>query len=1826
MKNFSFELQRFAIYGTEGNDSIRNTVSGVQIYTYGGNDTVYNYNGDYSYIELGDGNDSLYGYDNGGVTVDAGAGNDTLTGSYYSSRISAGAGSDYLSISSSSNTIYGGAGSDYISIRGGTVDGGDDADTIYAYYGSIDGGAGADRISLYSDIWYGYNTVKGGTGNDTIYGNGLSIYGNLYQYASGDGNDTIYGFTTADTLHITSGSYSTTKSGNDFIVNVGSGSVVLKNALADSYNKIHLKNSSGTVAVYNDVKARYGTSGADTLVNPQNNSSVAIYAQGGNDSIYNCYGSSVTIDAGTGNDSIYNYGYSVTIDAGAGNDFITSSGDNVTIDAGDGNDDSENSGSSVTIDAGAGADTIRSYYSYSSLNGGAGDDVVSLYSYYSYGKNTLLGGTGDDTVYLNSATPVGTVYVYNNGDGSDTIYNVTNYDTVSIGGASYSTATSGNNFIISVGSGKMTFVNGSDKSFKIIGDTVPAPVEIFTTGNDKYANTVGNTVLSALAGNDSIVNSASNVTIYGEAGSDTLTNSASKVYMNGGVGVDKISLGTSATGVTMTGGAGTDSIWTNGKGNLILYGASNGKDIISGFGGSDSISVSGAIGKSLQSGSNVLVTVGSGTSNVITVKNVALENLSVSGGVITFSTVDSKVVSLTSGADNYTNTVVNATIYALAGNDTIRNYNNYVTINAGDGADEIFNGCNYVMIDAGSGNDYINDDSNYTTINAGDGADIIFQWFSYNLINGGAGADIVSLDSYAAYYSGYGKNTISGGTGNDTVYLNSATTVGNVYVYNSGDGSDTIYNVTKYDTVSIGGASYSTQLSGNNLIVSVGSGKMTFINAKDTAFKILPTIKPVEIFTTGNDKYSNTTANTMLSALAGNDSIVNSASNVTIYGEAGNDTLKNSANKVYIDGGAGIDRISLSSSAQAVTIAGGAGNDYISLSSSKGNVVLYNAGDGNDTVYGIGTGNTLKVTGAEYSTAKSGADMVVSVSSGKVVLKNAASLDVYIDGTETVTTPAYPRTLTSGADNATISVSSVYLDAGAGADKISIGSGASNVTVYGGKGNDTIYSNGGGNIFVYAAGDGNDSITGTSAKDTLKITSGTYSLSGSTVSVYSGDTFSGKITFKNTLPEIIGTLKPEPEPEYPMSLTTGADTKTISDDNATVYALAGNDTLKITGSDGYFDGGAGTDRISLGSTASGVTISGGAGTDYLYTNGAGNLIQYASGNGKDTIYNFGGEDSIQIASGTVSMKQSSDNVLVTVNGSAANVLTLKNIALENLSVKGGVITYTDEPVPPDPGDYPKNLTSGNDSLAISDDNATVYALAGRDSITITGNEGYIDGGDGVDYLYNEGNVVTLLGGAGNDTIISEGDASTIDGGAGADSISIGAYVTGVKIIGGTGADIIHTNGGGNIIQYRSGDGNDIVYGFDGEDSISIFGADAKITTSGSDAVISVGSSKITLKDHRDTNFQNKGGIITIGDSKKFLPLTDRVNTSVFGSEYNGYIIDAMGGNDLITLDGAMEISINGGKGNDRIFLDNLDSNNNTIVGGAGDDTIYTNDQQNIIQYAQGDGDDIIRGFGKSDSIQIISGAVTSTVWSGSSMVFEFASGSISLRDVEFEEFEISKGDDNLNIITNKTSSAFKNGTYDDDEITNTTAKVIIKALDGNDLITNKSAGNNVKISAGEGNDTIISYSNSTTLSGGTGDDTISLAGGTHNNLIQYAAGDGLDVVYGFGGKDSIKVSSGTKIAAATSGSDVQITVGADDSNVITLKNVALANLKIDTANNLITARSSNGLWFTDDDINFISTENNLDAISAVEFAVTGVASAGADIYPVDFISIASADK
>ncbi len=98
--------------------------------------------------------------------------------------------------------------------------------------------------------------------------------------------------------------------------------------------------------------------------------------------------------------------------AGDGDDIVTGGADNDEIDVGDGNN---------YADGGAGDDVIYYGYGDNIIKGGDGNDYIYNYSYSGSGNDIIEAGVGDDYIDSYGGNYGDDTYIYNIGDGNDTI-------------------------------------------------------------------------------------------------------------------------------------------------------------------------------------------------------------------------------------------------------------------------------------------------------------------------------------------------------------------------------------------------------------------------------------------------------------------------------------------------------------------------------------------------------------------------------------------------------------------------------------------------------------------------------------------------------------------------------------------------------------------------------------------------------------------------------------------------------------------------------------------------------------------------------------------------------------------------------------------------------------------------------------------------------------------------------------------------------------------------------------------------------------------------------------------------------------------------------------------------------------------------------------------------------------------------------------------------------------------------------------------------------------------------------------------------------------
>ena len=389
--------------------------------------------------------------------------------------------------------------------------------------------------------------------------------------------------------------------------------------------------------------------------------------------------------------------------------------------------------------------------------------------------------------------------------------------------------------------------------------------------------------------------------------------------------------------------------------------------------------------------------------NVITgsynlyVNNVALD------GTSQEDTSDSKLITLTTGADSYKNKIANATIQALAGNDTVKNTAANVSIDAGADDDYIKSTGSNVTIFGGKGNDTISGSAETDTLNGSSGNDKIYGGKGDDSILGGAGND--SINGY------YGNDTISGGSGNDSLNGNAGKDTllggkGNDTLYggdgndilDGGAGNDKIYADSGNDSISGGDGNDYIKISGSSSTALGGAGNDTISGSAEA-----DTLSG----DAGNDKIWGGKGNDSILGGSGNDSILGYYGNDSISGGSGKDTLIGGAGNDYLYGGTGNDSISGGSGKDSLS--GGKGND--SLWGGKGNdtliggagsdVFIFKANEGTDHITDYTSGDMLQILNTEGSdgsytkAAFSSSKLTLTIDGGgKVVFDNVSAGDV----------------------------------------------------------------------------------------------------------------------------------------------------------------------------------------------------------------------------------------------------------------------------------------------------------------------------------------------------------------------------------------------------------------------------------------------------------------------------------------------------------------------------------------------------------------------------------------------------------------------------------------------------------------------------------------------------------------------------------------------------------------------------------------------------------------------------------------------------------------
>ncbi|MBR4642210.1 MAG: hypothetical protein IKO74_05730 [Selenomonadaceae bacterium] len=284
-------------------------------------------------------------------------------------------------------------------------------------------------------------------------------------------------------------------------------------------------------------------------------------------------------------------------------------------------------------------------------------------------------------------------------------------------------------------------------------------------------------------------------------------------------------------------------------------------------------------------------------------------------------------------------------------------------------------------------------------------------------MSGGKGNDTIKTDR--------GNVTVNGGASNDYISLGSAAS-NNIIEYKSGEGNDKIVGFNSTSTLQIGGGkgTYSTATSGDNIIVTVGKGKITLVGAADLdelhidGAKVLnvtdktksPVTADADIKFINASKRTTTvkiTGNTLANSIVGGakkdalyggygaDTVSGGAGNDKLFGEAGNDSLNGDAGNDTLSGGSGKDKLYGGKGNDSLW--GGAGNDSLWGGAGK-DTFVYKPGEGTDKIfdYANGDGDLLQILKADGSAG--GTFTKAAFASNKLTLTISGGGSIIFDG------------------------------------------------------------------------------------------------------------------------------------------------------------------------------------------------------------------------------------------------------------------------------------------------------------------------------------------------------------------------------------------------------------------------------------------------------------------------------------------------------------------------------------------------------------------------------------------------------------------------------------------------------------------------------------------------------------------------------------------------------------------------------------------------------------------------------------------------------------
>ncbi|KAF0189654.1 MAG: hemolysin-type calcium-binding [Desulfobulbaceae bacterium] len=1258
-------------------------------------------------------------------------GSDTLIGESNNNRIEGGAGDDTLEGMGGADQLIGGVGIDTASYVHSTY--------VYASLTTLAGFTNVGDAA--GDTYDGIENLTGSSFNDILIGTAGSNV-----LTGGDGDDVLEGMEGADVLD---GGAGVNTASYEHSSDQGAGTGVTASlitpgvsntgdAAGDTYiNILNLTGSAFNDTLTGDANNNviYGGAGNDTITGGAGTD--ALSGDAGNDSISDDLVGAARLYGGTGDDqiTITSYdniaGMQDLIDGGSGTDTLIWAGAGSRLDFNMWNGTFSNSTFSgienITISGTNSSYIYLDNYDNVIIGGSNIDYVDYRYALAGISVNLLTGvvtgGSGNDTLsnidYIYGGSAFDDVLIGNNSNnwirgyyGADTIDGLGGSDTWYLDWSGWSTTAS---LLTAAQNAAMGIVMIGDAA----GDSVTNMENIYASyGDSIYGNAGANTLygrglIEGFLGSD-FINGAGTVATasYANAGNSYLAglgitagtgvgviaNLTTAAFANGGAvnnSGDAAGDTYSASISNITGSAFADILVGNASANALSGGA--GDDILEGLAGSD------------------VLRGGAGNDTV----SYAHANAAV------LVDIDNNT------ARTLTNDAAGDTFFEIE-NITGSNFNDFLY---GDEHDNVLIG--------GLGNDNLDGGNGTDTASYASATGSVVINLATNTVSGSAGNDtLVSIERIigSAYVDtitgtagddvldgGEGSDSIDGSAGNDTISYASATSFRNVNLL-TGTNSD---NDALTSIENIIGTRLNDTLTGDNgdniiegglgndvLIGGVGTDTVSYANA------------PAGVTVSLAIATAQTTGGAGSDTLSGFENLLGSAYNDILTGDGSANIITGGSGDDMLIGGAGADSLN-----------GGLGTDTVSYATSGAGVTITingGAGVGGDAAGDLLTGieNLVGSNFGDTLTGDGGANLFIA-GNGNDTLNGLGGMDTvsYVNATAFITAYLPDGTVTGGSGSDSVSnieniIGSIFADSLTGNDSDNIiegGAGAD--TLIGGAGNDTasyVGSDAGVNVSLvsgatntggHAAGDsllGFENLLGSAFNDTLTGDLNSNMLDGGAgddilIGGVGADALIGGIG-TNTASYLNATSA------VTASLTTGTGTlgEASGDTYSSIQNLTGsayNDNLTGDGYANKLDGGAGNDTLT-GNAGDDIfdvrlgrdTAHGGDGDD-LFLVDAGNvanLPNQINGNNSDynstritgtgdtvELFNLGGSYSMtSLANATNSME------ILDIRDAASTTLSISSLDVRNF-VDGGNASQIW--IKADSGDHINVTLSGTDT-------------------------------------------------------------------------------------------------------------------------------------------------------------------------------------------------------------------------------------------------------------------------------------------------------------------------------------------------------------------------------------------------------------------------------------------------------------------------------------------------------------------------------------------------